>query len=198
MIQLDIWSRTKNPTLTPSVVRNPTPPKNLRLLLRNPGTVVSHMQLLNSYCFKKMTFLTVYNQWLLQKSLIPHKVKCPTEPVNNLSRPLETCKMLKIILPKLKLIKISESVIPLEYPFQHQLGFAVHLTWNVTNVTFIFSTSPNTKPKEKNVGGHSMIRPPRLKKFRGTRPLCPPPNCTHAPRAHPCYATCGTCVCLYA
>ena len=34
MIQLDIRSRsrTKNPTPTPSVVRNPTPPKNLRLL----------------------------------------------------------------------------------------------------------------------------------------------------------------------
>jgi len=36
MIQLDIRSRTKNPT--PSVVKNPTPtpPKNLRL--RNPDT----------------------------------------------------------------------------------------------------------------------------------------------------------------
>jgi len=33
MIQLDIRSRTKNPIAppTPSVVRNPTPPKNLRL-----------------------------------------------------------------------------------------------------------------------------------------------------------------------
>jgi len=30
MIQLDLWSRTKNPTHI--VVRNPTPPKNLRLL----------------------------------------------------------------------------------------------------------------------------------------------------------------------
>ena len=27
MIQLDIRSRTKNPTLIPNVVRNPTPPK---------------------------------------------------------------------------------------------------------------------------------------------------------------------------
>jgi len=34
MIQLDFWSQTKNPTPTPSVVRNPTAPKNLRL--RNP------------------------------------------------------------------------------------------------------------------------------------------------------------------
>jgi len=33
VIQLDFWSRTKNPT--PSVVRNPTPPKNLRLRNRD-------------------------------------------------------------------------------------------------------------------------------------------------------------------
>jgi len=32
MIQLDFRSRTKNPTPTPMVVTNPTPPKNLRLL----------------------------------------------------------------------------------------------------------------------------------------------------------------------
>jgi len=36
--------------------------------------------------------------------------------------------MLKIILLKQKLVKISESVIPHEIPFQNQLGFAMHLT----------------------------------------------------------------------
>jgi len=36
---------------------------------------------------------------------------------------------------------------------------------NVTNITFIFETSPNMKPKEKKVGR--------------TRPPCPPPNCAH-------------------
>jgi len=35
MIQLDLRSRTKNPTPTPSVVKNPTPPEHLRL--RHPG-----------------------------------------------------------------------------------------------------------------------------------------------------------------
>jgi len=42
MIQLDFWSRTKNPTLTPSVVRNPmpTPPKSLRLC--NPDGKLSN------------------------------------------------------------------------------------------------------------------------------------------------------------
>jgi len=35
MIQLDIWSQSwkKNLTPAPRVVRNPTPPKNLRLLV---------------------------------------------------------------------------------------------------------------------------------------------------------------------
>jgi len=97
-------------------------------------------------------------------------VKCRTEAVNNLLRPLETCKMLKIILSKRKLIKISESVVPHETLFQRQLGFAKHLTWNVTNVTFIFATSPNTKLKEKNVGGHSVLYPSRLKKWGGHVP----------------------------
>jgi len=42
---------------------------------------------------------------------IPCGVKYRTEVVNNLSRCLESCKMLKIMLVKLKVIKISESVI---------------------------------------------------------------------------------------
>jgi len=47
----------------------------------------------------------------------------PTETVNNLSRSMETCKMLKIILSKLKLKKTSDSVIPHQTLFQHQLGY---------------------------------------------------------------------------
>jgi len=30
-------------------------------------------------------------------------------------------------------------------------------TQNVTNITFIFETSPNAKPKEKKVGGHGVL-----------------------------------------
>jgi len=48
----------------------------------------------------------------------------------------------------------------------------------VTNVTFIFQTSPNTNLYDKKVGGHGILCPPRLKKW-GTRPPCPPPNCAH-------------------
>jgi len=125
-----------------------------------------------------MTFLTVYNQRLLQKSRYHTGWNVGQKLLNNLSRTLETCRMLEIILSKRKLIKILESLIPHQTLFQHQLCFAVHLTWNVINVTFIFATSPNTKPTEKNVGGtwHIMSRP---EKVRGTRPMFPPPNCAH-------------------
>jgi len=39
-----------------------------------------------------------------------------------------------------------------------------NFTQNVTKITFIFETSPNTKPKEKKMGGHGVLCPPRLKK----------------------------------
>jgi len=34
----------------------------------------------------------------------------------------------------------------------------------VTYITSIFETSPNAKPKEKKMGGHGILCPPRLKK----------------------------------
>jgi len=34
----------------------------------------------------------------------------------------------------------------------------------VTNITFIFETSPNTQPKEKKVGGHGILYTSHLKK----------------------------------
>jgi len=43
----------------------------------------------------------------------------------------------------------------------------------VTNITFIFETSPNTKPKEKKVGEHGILCPPRLKKWGDTSPVSP-------------------------
>jgi len=64
-------------------------------------------------------------------------------------------------------------VIPHETLFHHQLDLATHLTWNVINVICIFATSPNTKPKEKNVGGTWHIMPPRLKKWVGHVPRFP-------------------------
>jgi len=48
----------------------------------------------------------------------------------------------------------------------------------VTNITFVFETSPNTKSKEKKIRGHGILCPPRLKSG-GTRHPCPPPNCAH-------------------
>ena len=70
-------------------------------------------------------------------------------------------------------------MIPHESLFQHQLGFAMHLTWNVTNVTFIFAASPNAKPKEKMWGDIAYYVPPP-ENVKGTRPQCPPPNCAHS------------------
>jgi len=43
----------------------------------------------------------------------------------------------------------------------------------VTNITFIFETSPNTKPKEKKWGGRGILCPPRLKKCGGHVPRVP-------------------------
>jgi len=43
----------------------------------------------------------------------------------------------------------------------------------MTNITFIFETSPNTKPKEKKVGGHGILCPSRLKKWGGHVPRVP-------------------------
>jgi len=43
----------------------------------------------------------------------------------------------------------------------------------VKNITFIFETSPNIKPKEKTVGGTRHIMPPRLKKWGDTSPVSP-------------------------
>jgi len=43
----------------------------------------------------------------------------------------------------------------------------------VTNVIFIFATSPNTKPKEKNVRGTKHIMPRVLKSDRDTLPVSP-------------------------
>jgi len=43
----------------------------------------------------------------------------------------------------------------------------------VTNVTFIFETSPNTKPKEKKVEGHGILYTHRLKKWGDTYPVSP-------------------------
>jgi len=42
----------------------------------------------------------------------------------------------------------------------------------VTNITFTFETAPNTKPKQKKVGGHRILCPP-VWKSGGTRPRVP-------------------------
>ena len=57
-------------------------------------------------------------------------------------------------------------MIPQQTLFQHQLGHVWPTIWheklliqNVTNITFIFETSPNTKPKKKKVKVGGRTRP---------------------------------------
>jgi len=66
-----------------------------------------------------------------------------------------------------KINKLTKSVMPHQTLFQPQLGYVWPttqpeklFTQNVTNVTFIVETSPNTKPKENKVGGHGILCPP--------------------------------------
>jgi len=49
----------------------------------------------------------------------------------------------------------------------------------VTNVIFIFATSPNTKSKAKNVEDIAYYVPP-VWKSEGTCPRCAPLNCAHS------------------
>ena len=64
----------------------------------------------------------------------------------------------------------------------------------MTNTTFIFETSPNTKSKEKKGGGTWHILFLASEKVGGTRPTCLPPNwnCAHdcditdGPQKYPC------------
>jgi len=62
---------------------------------------------------------------------LPHRVKCRTEAVKHLSRSLETWNMLKIILSKLKLYKLTVSVIPHQTSVSTStwLCVAYHPTW---------------------------------------------------------------------
>jgi len=75
-----------------------------------------------------------------------------------------------------KIYKLTELVIPHPTLFQHQLTYVwptiQHeklFTQNVTNITFILETSPNTKPKEKKVGGHIIRVPHQI----ATMPVLP-------------------------
>jgi len=59
---------------------------------------------------------------------ISHGVKCRTEADKNLSRSLETCKMLKIILSKLKFIKYQNQWHHTKLCFNINLAYVQHLT----------------------------------------------------------------------
>jgi len=88
---------------------------------------------------------------------IPHRVKCCTEAVNNLPWSIETWKMLKFILSKLKSIKISESVIPHQTLLRHQFDYVYRLKWKALHTKrdkrhFHFWNITYTKFKKKSMG----------------------------------------------
>ena len=65
----------------------------------------------------------------------------------------------------------------------YRLTFESSSHKNVTNITFIFETSLNTKPKDKKWGEHGILCPPRLKKWGGHVPPVPhqiAPMSTHS------------------
>jgi len=110
----------------------------------------------------------------------PHMVKARRVAVKHLSRSLETWKMLKVILSKLKFINYQNLWYHTKLCFNINLAMcglpsnmksSSHKTWHT--ITFIFETSPNTKPKEKKVGGHGILCLPRLKNLRGHVPRVP-------------------------
>jgi len=82
-------------------------------------------------------------------------------------------KTAKTYFIEAKIYNLIESVIPHQNLFQHQLGYVwpKFFTQKVTNITFIFDTSPITKPKEKKVGEYGILCPPHLRKWRDTSPV---------------------------
>ena len=103
---------------------------------------------------------------------------------------------------------INLAIVAHQTPFQHQFGYCCSrnaaspeksrtdeplrnsnnrvnikhenfFTQHVTNVTFSFETSPNTKPKDKMWGDMAYYVPPFEKSEEDTSP-CPPPKCVHS------------------
>ena len=83
--------------------------------------------------------------------------------------------------------KIDEQnpVIPHQTLFQHQLGYAYHLTWKALVAKrgkrhFYFWNFSKYKTWREKVGDIAYYIHP-IWKSGGTRPPCPQPNCAHAP-----------------
>jgi len=111
---------------------------------------------------------------------------------------LETSKMRKIMLSKLKFIKISESVMPHQTLFQHQLGHVQHLTRKAIHTKsdkhhLYFWNLIKYKTKREKCGGHSILYPHPLKYCGGERPLCSPPDCVHDANARLSRISTSTC-----
>jgi len=120
---------------------------------------------------------------------IPDRVKCRTNAVNHLSRSLETWKMLKIILSKLKCINKQNPVIPQHtklrfnmnlamYNLPSNLKSSLHKMWQ-TLLLFLKPLQIHNLKRKK--WGDMAYYIPATWKSGGTRPPCSPPNCAHVP-----------------
>ena len=114
---------------------------------------------------------------------ISHRVKSRTEAVNHLSRSLETWKMLKIILSKLKFqnTRISDttpnSVLTSTWLcVTSNMKSSTHKTWQTS---LLFLKPLQIQNLKRKTWGTWHIIPPPSEKVWGTRPPCPPPNCAH-------------------
>jgi len=110
---------------------------------------------------------------------MPHRVKCPTEEVKHLSRSLETWKMLKIILSKLKLInkqnqwyhtKLCFNINLAMYGLPSNMKSSSQKMWQTSLLFLKPFQMQNLKRKS---GGTWHIMSPRLKKWGGHVPRVP-------------------------
>jgi len=111
---------------------------------------------------------------------IPRRVKSQTEAVKHLSWSLETWKMLKIILSKLKFINKQNQLCHTKLCFNMNLAIdglpsnmksSSHKTWQTPLLYLKPHQTQNLKRKKE--GGHGIFCSSRLKKWGGHVPRVP-------------------------
>ena len=120
---------------------------------------------------------------------ISHRGKCRTEAVR-LSRFLETLKMLKIILSKLKFTNQQNQWYHTKQCFNNNLTMyglpfnmksSSHKTWQTP---LLFLKSLQIQNLKRKMWGDTAYYVAPVRKSGGTRPPCPPPNCAHVWEGH--------------
>jgi len=119
---------------------------------------------------------------------IPYRVKCRTKAINHLSQSLETWKMLKIILSKIKFInyqnqwyhtKLCFNVNLAMWNLRSDMKSSSHKTWQ-TSLLFLKPLQIQNLKRKSGEAWHIISAPPE--KVGATRPPCPSQNCAHVHR----------------